>query len=275
MKNITNIVKILFLTLFSIATIMGQNPAFVYLPDMTGYSLEDSPQNLKDDLMEAADSLRAALPDTAMQNDFAVYDMGFYAHHPNMVGGIPDVMAKTIDDHVTHSYYLVFGREMDREGRIKKVWVELELPNTVQFCYWEDGTFSQLKFMIDIRVNAAKGLSMTDSNAIFKTMKSGLLYMADRVTQLVECCGSNYRRQCDCGWTFGDVRDFTNAGGFFNISASVLPIESTQDTACICWNEFETETIEVLLDSGIVVVSSTVEEIRFSDSLSVSLEVLT
>ena len=53
MKNTTNIFKILFLSLFSIATIMGQNPAFVYLPDMTGYSLEDSPEHLKDDLMEA------------------------------------------------------------------------------------------------------------------------------------------------------------------------------------------------------------------------------
>ena len=55
MKNITNIFKILFLSLFPIATMMGQNPAFVYLPDMTGYSLEDSLEHLKDKVMEAAE----------------------------------------------------------------------------------------------------------------------------------------------------------------------------------------------------------------------------
>ena len=49
MKNITSIDKILFLTLFSIVSMMGQNPAFVYF---TGYSLlEKSPENLKDALI--------------------------------------------------------------------------------------------------------------------------------------------------------------------------------------------------------------------------------
>ena len=116
MKNITNIFKILFLSLFSIATLIGQNPAFVYLPDMTGYSLEDSEDHLKDSLLAAAETLRAALPDTAMQNDFAVYDMGFYTHHAAMTGGVQKVMADAISDRISHSYYLVFGREMDREG---------------------------------------------------------------------------------------------------------------------------------------------------------------
>lgn len=124
------IITILFLSSFSSMIGQGSNPAFVFLPDMTGYSLEDSPQHLKDDLLAAADALRAALPDTVMQNSFAVYDMGFYAHHPNMVGGIPEVMADAISDRITHSYYLLFGREMDDQGDLKKVWVEVELPNT-------------------------------------------------------------------------------------------------------------------------------------------------
>ena len=55
MKNTTNKFIILFLSLFPIATMMGQNPAFVYLPDMTGYSLEDSLEHLKDKVMEAAE----------------------------------------------------------------------------------------------------------------------------------------------------------------------------------------------------------------------------
>ena len=200
--------------------------------------------------------------------------MGFYAHHPNMVGGIPEVMTKTIDDHVTHSYYLLFGREMDREGRIKKIWIEVELPSTAQFCYWEDGTFSHLKFMVDIRANAAKGLSITDRNVIFDAMESGISYMADRVAQLVECCGSTLRQQCECGWSFGDVRDFTNTGGFFNISASVLPVESTQDTACICWNAIPQNQTIHHLDSGMVYVSANIDDIIITDEFQFELSEL-
>jgi hypothetical protein len=55
-----------------------------------------------------------------------------------MVGGIPEVMAKAISDRITHSYYLVFGREMDDQGELKRVWVEVELPNTAEFCFWEN-----------------------------------------------------------------------------------------------------------------------------------------
>ena len=49
MKNITNIFTILFLYLFSIANLMGQNPAFVYLPGCS--LLEESQENLKDALI--------------------------------------------------------------------------------------------------------------------------------------------------------------------------------------------------------------------------------
>ncbi len=81
---------------------------------------------------------------------------------------------KAIANRITHSYYLLFGREMDVQGDLKKVWVEVELPNTAEFCYWEDGTFSHLKFMVDFRANAAKGLSMSNPGAIFDAMKNGI-----------------------------------------------------------------------------------------------------
>jgi hypothetical protein len=93
------------------------------------------------------------------QSDFAVYDLGFYSHHTSMDGGIPQVITDAIADRISSSYYLVFGREFNSDGDLEKVWVEMDLPHTADFCYWEDGTLSHLKFMTELRANEAKGTS--------------------------------------------------------------------------------------------------------------------
>ncbi|TVR85869.1 MAG: hypothetical protein EA411_12085 [Saprospirales bacterium] len=64
-----------------------------------------------------------------------VLKLGFYSHHTSMDGGIPQVISDAISDRVFTSYYLLFGREMDWEGRLKMVWVEVELPHTADFCF--------------------------------------------------------------------------------------------------------------------------------------------
>ncbi len=243
MKNITNIFKILFFSLFSIASIMGQNPAFVYLPDMTGYSLEDSPQNLKDDLMEAAESLRVALPDTAMQNDFAVYDMGFYTHHAVMTGGVQKVMADAISDRITHSYYLLFGREMDREGRIKKVWVEVELPEEE----WLLDCFNQtyidvVKARIRNKTDEAFNQNTPQITAGIQTIS----YFADEIKKLADCCDplSSFRQQeCQECESIEEIYEWFMDHGFVGLEVEGItfdvPIQNynnIDDHAGVYWN---------------------------------------
>jgi len=102
--------------------------AFVQLSDATGFA-DNIPQHALDSLESTSQSLREALPQE-FQSDFAVYDLGYYSHHGSFTGGIPDVITNVITNHVTHPYYLLFGREMDDEGGLKKVWVEVELPES-------------------------------------------------------------------------------------------------------------------------------------------------
>jgi len=124
--------------------------------------------------------------------------------------------------------------------------------------------------MVDFRANAPKGLSMSNPGPIFDAMKNGINYMADRVAQLVECCSSAARQSCDCGWSFGDIRQFTDGRGFYEFEAEVSPSISL-DTFCVCFNEFQVSEEEYPLDSGEVIVSTTLDEINFSDSLSISI----
>ncbi|TVR86941.1 MAG: hypothetical protein EA411_09095 [Saprospirales bacterium] len=97
--------------------------------------------------------------------------------HTSMSGRIPQVISDAIDNHITTPYYLLFGREMDWEGRLKRVWVEVELPHTADFCFWEDGTLSHLKFMTETRANSVKGLSMSKQGAIFDATKQSMTVM--------------------------------------------------------------------------------------------------
>jgi len=263
MKNIINFFIPLLLLLTPLSSATGQsNNAFIFLPDLTGYPAPE--QHLQDDLEDAATALRMAL-DSIYRPDFAVYDMGFYAHHPNMVGGIPEVMADAISDRITHPYYLFFAREMDDQGDLKKVWVEMELPNTAEFCYWEDGTFSHLKFMVDFRANAAKGLSMSNPGPIFDAMKNGINYMSDRVAQLVECCSSAARQSCDCGWSFDAIESLISRRDFFEVEAEVIPSQVV-NTACPCFDDPEIISNSIEGSNYEVISKVTFDSIKFAEN---------
>ncbi len=99
-------------------------------------------------------------------------------------------------------------------------------------------------------------------------VKDAIQYMGNRVDQLVVCCSSAARQSCECGWSFDGIRDFMKNREFFEISASILPVENQSDTSCICWNEIETDVVEFVLDSGKVIMSTTIEQIAFNTEFS-------
>ena len=213
---------------------MGQNPAFVYLTDMTGYSLEDSPEHLKEDLMEAADSLRAALPED-YRSDFAVYDMGFYTYHPNMVGGIPEVMTKTIDDHVTHSYYLVFGREMDREGNFKKTWVKLKLPKEDFLSCMESSNKAFYAHMAGRFLNSPAIIGTNNSSLYVYEFKNATDYLISILNGYESCCEQEQglRSINSCSFCPEDIigfRSLLEENGFIGIEVENMSYTPYYDT---------------------------------------------
>ncbi|TVQ43044.1 MAG: hypothetical protein EA362_11965 [Saprospirales bacterium] len=93
--------------------------------------------------------------------------------------------------------------------------------------------------MVDFRANAAKGLSMSNPGAIFDAMKNGINYMADRVAQLVECCGSAARQSCAlCSWSLSDIRKYFEEGGASFREITVNDLLPQMDTSCVCDTDF-------------------------------------
>ncbi len=66
-------------------------------------------------LESAACSLRAVFP-TEFQQSFKVYDVGFYLHH-TVTTGYPQIFEIIKNDVAAQSpYYLLFGKQTDRNG---------------------------------------------------------------------------------------------------------------------------------------------------------------
>ncbi|MFZ4474509.1 MAG: DUF3289 family protein [Saprospiraceae bacterium] len=85
------------------------------------------------ELEAAACRLIDSLP-LAFRDSFRVYDFGFYLHNETQQGGYPEAFQWAVDTVQTLSkYYLLFGKQTDRSGVYMRFWVELKLPDSLQF----------------------------------------------------------------------------------------------------------------------------------------------
>jgi hypothetical protein len=207
--------------------------AFVQLPDATGFA-DNIPQHALDSLESASQSLREAMPQE-FQNDFAVYDLGFYSHHRSFTGGIPDVITNVITNHVTHPYYLLFGREMDDEGGLKKVWVEVELPEGGWFSCLEPAQKEFHVHMVRTFVNSPAIIGDNNSFLYMEQFNASVNYLKGVFAGLENCCdqqgGLRSVPQCSyCPQDVNEFRLFMEANGFVGIEVENLVASSYYDT---------------------------------------------
>jgi len=238
MKNIINffIITILFLSSFSSMIGQGSNPAFVHLPDLTGYP--QPAQHLQDDLEDAATALRMAL-DSICRPDFAVYDLGFYAHHSKMTGGIPDIITNAIANRITHPYYLLFGREMDDQGDLKRVWVEVELPDTGEFeCIdliapgFKISILKKIKFIIQ---STHEKLDNTPPNNYISSEIAAIDTLRYFVNNIISCCNSNFSSSggcITCLFTGLEVVEYLEINDYIKLPITIIQLNKLESLDC-------------------------------------------
>ena len=86
-------------------------------------------------LESAACQLRDSFPEIH-QNDFKVFDFGFYSIQENQQGGFQAVWEKVKETVANQSkYYLLFGKISNSTGVYVEFWVDLVLPrDNIFFC---------------------------------------------------------------------------------------------------------------------------------------------
>jgi hypothetical protein len=115
--------------LFFNLQVHAQN-CFTKLFDASGVVIAQSQLDaLQSASCEMIDSLPASFHDS-----LKVYDFGFYLHNETMVGGYPAIFQTAINDVKQQSkYYLIFGKQTDKNGIYTKFWVAMNLPTRAQF----------------------------------------------------------------------------------------------------------------------------------------------
>ena len=128
-RNLRSLFLLLGLIFVYLNPANGQN-CYVRLSDVSGIT---PTQAQLDSLESTACRLRDSLP-SEFQSAFKVYDFGFYLHNETMVGGYPEAFQKAIDLAQAGSpYYLLFGKQTDKNGVYTRFWVDLKLPDTGSF----------------------------------------------------------------------------------------------------------------------------------------------
>lgn len=166
---------------------IGQN-CYVRLSDVSGLT----PTQVQLDSLEyAACRLRDGLP-AEFQSEFKVYDFGFYLHNETMVGGYPEAFQKAIDLAQAGSpYYLLFGKQTDKNGVYTRFWVKLKLPTNARF-----SCMTQLQREVyQLRVEKATVNNFkSNKNEYLKYYKAeiaGIQELYKIVEEIKDCCVAN------------------------------------------------------------------------------------
>ncbi len=118
----------LLLLILTFYSLKGQN-CYEVKSDMSGIDI--SPY--QSELMNFACSLRDSFPEE-FQNDFTVFDLGFYSISEYMEGGFESFWEKLKIDAASQSmYYLIFAKVNNSNGLNTEFWVDLKLPSSNVF----------------------------------------------------------------------------------------------------------------------------------------------
>jgi hypothetical protein len=166
---------------FGVQRVEGQS-CFVQLGDATGMNISD----YEDELEAAACALIDAFPE-ALQDSFAVYDLGFYGFRSLYQQTIEDFFEAFVDQSLNQQYYLVFGRVVDERGNLAKIFVKVKLPNTNIF---ECSTQLQLE-------SIQKKLIKTVKQNTFLSIVSAILQLKSVINDMENCCQPGFQTQCN------------------------------------------------------------------------------
>lgn len=234
MNQIKNTLTLILLFAFAI---IGQSQnCYEIIADMSGF--DTSPYQAE--LENAACELKNAFP-AEFQDQFKVYDFGFYSQNEFMQGGFQAVWDKVVAE-IPTDYYLIFGKQTDRTGIYTKFWVEVKLPTTNNFSCFESDFFNLITFQIKKTVSdnfhALGGNPHNYANAEI----AGIAKLKDWIFEIVNCCEPDpgLRSNCSiCSWTYPDIIDYYIDNQFYISNCTISESLPIIDSLCLCNTDYE------------------------------------
>ena len=183
MNQLKNTITLILI--IALANIGQSQNCYEVIADLSGF--DTSPYQTE--LETAACELKNSFP-AEFQNQFKVYDFGFYSQNEFMQGGFQTVWDKVVSE-IPTDYYLIFGKQTDRTGIYTKFWVDIKLPSTGEFeCLdiLSETIREDIKTKHQIKANAIhdqNGKSPYNYAEVEKQIISSLKLF---VEETIECC---------------------------------------------------------------------------------------
>ena len=141
----------------------------------------------------AACELKQAFP-PEFQDQFKVYDFGFYSQNEFTQGEFQAVWDKVIAE-IPTEYYLIFGKQSDQTGVYTKFWVDANFPFGID-CMDEIALQSLIDNVRWTTDDEYTKLGRTPFN-YSRAEKAGIISLKNKIEYIVQyCCNSNLRSTC-------------------------------------------------------------------------------
>lgn len=199
-------VLLILLSVVSLQYVNGQN-CFEKLADFSGIDYSNSLSEIE----SAACDLKNILP-SEFQNQFKVYDAGFYIHMGTFNGfGYPEGFEKLKND-IQSPYYLLIAAQNEPSGLYTRFWVDVKLPDiTSDGCIpnLNEEASNLVEFVIDKEFSSRGRSSFLYPNSLIEGINSLKSYVEAATT----CCQ-----------TGGDVAQCIDCNNPDNIAAKLLAL---------------------------------------------------
>jgi hypothetical protein len=140
------------------------------------------------ELEQAACRLIDSLP-AAYQDSFKVFSGGFYLHQEHTGGGFPDAFQRLIDAAAAQStYYLLFGKQTDKDGMYTKFWVALKLPNSFQFSCMTALQREVYKKRVEVKTSEKYAANQNAYFAYHEAEITGIEELMKIISEIKGCC---------------------------------------------------------------------------------------
>ena len=187
-------IRLLFLFLLLWNFSEAQNcSAYIRLSDASGFDTNPYQTMLKD----AACELQAALP-AEFQDQFKVFDFGFYLHNEGFQEGYEGMFEHMIQEVKQLSpYYVLFGKVTSSEGVYTHLLMDAKLPEHANFPCLNEGriglAIEMARYALEETYNNQERRPSASASAEAAAMEE-LQYF---IKKMVDCCDLDFRSTCD------------------------------------------------------------------------------
>lgn len=231
MKKMNQLKSTLTVILLLVFTNIGQSQnCYEVIADLSGF--DTSPYQAELDI--AACELRNAFP-AEFQNQFKVYDFGFYSQNEFMQGGFQAVWDKVVSE-IPTDYYLIFGKQTDQTGIYTKFWVDIKLPSSSIFVCTDETTLTSLVHEVRSFTELKYSQSARNPSSYPEAEIFGLNRLKTYIQNQEECCDTGQRRissQCGACLTIAETKSILNFEGYESYDGYELisynPISTSTD----------------------------------------------